>query len=101
MRGVYNILKVILSLLFILCLLNMPYGYYQLVRFFGMVVFAVLAYREYHGGNQTYFVIWLASAILVNPIFKIALGRTIWNIVDIIWAVLLLTSLRSRTNPSL
>ncbi len=87
-----TIIKIVLSILFLVCLLDMPYGYFQLVRFLGMVGFAILAYNTYQK-NQTWFVIWLASAILINPIFKISLGREIWNIVDVIWAILLIASI--------
>ena len=92
MNKTENINKVILSILFLVCLLDMPYGYFQLVRFLGMVGFAILAYNNYQK-NQTWFVIWSASAILINPIFKISLGRDIWNIVDVIWAILLVASI--------
>lgn len=85
------VIKVILAILLLVCLLDMPYGYFQLVRFLGMVGFGILAYNEYQK-NQTWFLIWLASAILINPIFKIALGRTIWNLVDIGWALALIIS---------
>ncbi len=57
-----------------------------------MVGFAILAYNQYRR-NQVLFVLWLSSAVLINPIFKIALGRTIWNIVDIIWAILLILTI--------
>lgn len=57
-----------------------------------MVGFAVLSYQQYKK-NDVWFVIWLASAILINPIFKIALGRTLWNIVDVLWSILLIYSL--------
>jgi len=92
MKLTETIIKIVLSILFLVCLLNMPYGYFQLVRFLGMVGFAILAYNTYQK-NQTWFVIWLASAILINPIFKISLGREIWNIVDVIWAILLIASI--------
>lgn len=92
MKLTETIIKILLSILFLVCLLDMPYGYFQLVRFLGMVGFAILAYNNYQK-NQTWFVIWLASAILINPIFKISLGREIWNIVDVIWAILLIASI--------
>ncbi|MBQ4915586.1 hypothetical protein J8L85_14115 [Maribacter sp. MMG018] len=85
-------IKVILIILFLSCLLNWEYGYYQLVRFLGMVGFGVLAYYNYKI-NQIWFLIWLSSAVLINPIFKIALGRELWNLIDIIWAILLLISI--------
>ena len=48
-----RIIKVILSLLFFLCLADMPYGYYQIVRFAGLVGFAILAYQAHEQGRQT------------------------------------------------
>ena len=94
MKVIETAIKVILSILFMVCLLDMPYGYFQLVRFLGMVGFVILAYNQYKK-DQVWFTIWLASAILINPIFKIALGRTIWNTIDVIWAILLTVSLYS------
>ena len=85
-------LKIILSILFLLCLLDWNYSYYQFVRFIGMVGFSVLSYQQYKK-NDVWFVVWLASAILINPVFKIALGRALWNIIDVVWAVLLIYSL--------
>ena len=85
-------IKIILSILFLICLLDMPYGYYQFVRFIGMISFGLLAFENYQN-NQTWFVIWISSALLINPFFKLALGRDMWNIVDVIWAVLLIVSI--------
>ncbi|MDO6761744.1 hypothetical protein Q4566_16165 [Tamlana sp. 2_MG-2023] len=84
-------IKIILAVLFICCLLDWDYEYYQLVRFLGMVGFGLLAYNDYET-NKTWFIIWFSSAILINPIFKIALGRELWNMIDIIWAILLVVS---------
>ena len=92
MKNADKIIKVVLTILFIGCLFDMPYGYFQLIRFLGMVGFGILAFNQYQK-NQSWFITWLASAILINPIFKISLGREIWNIVDIIWAILLLVSI--------
>ena len=39
-----NIIKIILAVLFFLCLADMPYGFFQLVRFAALVGFALLAY---------------------------------------------------------
>jgi hypothetical protein len=40
-----NPIKVTLALLLFLCLLDMPYGYYNLVRFLALIGFAILAYK--------------------------------------------------------
>jgi len=92
MKKVEIAIKVVLGILFLLCLLDWNYGYYQLVRFIGMVGFSILAFNEY-SRNQMWFVIWLASAVLINPIFKISLGREIWNVVDVLWAITLFSSI--------
>ena len=95
MKKTLLLLKIVLIILFVGCLFDWNYGYYQLVRFVGMVGFGILAYKNYQK-NKTWFLIWLSSAVLINPIFKIALGREIWNIIDIIWAVLLIISIFSN-----
>ena len=85
-------IKIILSILLLVCLLDMPYGYYQFVRFIGMIGFGLLAIDNYQK-NQIWFVIWISSALLINTFFKIALGRDMWNIIDLIWTVLLIVSM--------
>jgi len=86
-------IKIILAILFFLCLTDMPYGYYQLVRFVALVGFTVLAYQANKQGNQIEIVIYGALALLFQPFFKIALGRELWNIVDVIVGIGLLISL--------
>ncbi|KXK36742.1 MAG: hypothetical protein J5I52_08185 [Saprospiraceae bacterium] len=87
-----NIIKIVLAILFFLCLLDMPYGYYQLVRFAGLIGFAILAYHASQQNKQTEMVIYGALALLFQPFFKIALGREIWNVVDVVVAIYLLFS---------
>ena len=96
MSKILIFIKILLSILLFGCLFEMSYGYYQLVRFFGMVSFGILAFLTFES-NKVWFVIWLSSAILINPIFKIALGREIWNIIDIIWSILLIVSIFIKT----
>jgi hypothetical protein len=73
----------------LLCLAHMPYGYFMLVRFVAMVLFGVMAFRYYEKEEKTLTVVFGALALLFQPFFKIALGRTIWNIVDVAVAILL------------
>ena len=79
-----------------LCLLNMPYGYYQIVRFAGMLGFTLLAYFSYKENKKIEVFIYIALAILFQPFIKIALGRTIWNLVDVIVSVGLVVSLFAK-----
>jgi hypothetical protein len=86
-------IKLILAILFFVCLLDMPYGYYQLVRFVGLVGFVILAYQANQQGRQTETIIYGVLALLFQPIFKITLDRQIWNIVDIIVGLGLIISI--------
>ena len=71
----------------------MPYSYYELVRFLALVGFAYLAYQANQESKNTVTIIYAGLALLFQPFFKIALGRELWNTVDVIVAVGLLASL--------
>jgi hypothetical protein len=89
-----KIIKIILAILSLVCLLDMPYGYYQLYRFIAVGIFSYLAYIERE--DKGWMIIWIISALLIQPFYKVALGRFIWNIVDVIWAILLIFSIFNR-----
>ena len=88
-----KVIKIGLAILFFLCLLKMPYGFYQLVRFLALVGFAFLAYQAYQEKNTAATFIYIALALLFQPFFKIALGRDLWNIVDVVVGIGLVASL--------
>ena len=70
----------------------MPYGYYEFVRFAALVGFVILAYHANEEGKQKEAVLYGALALLFQPFFKIALGREIWNIVDVVVGIGLILS---------
>lgn len=82
-------LYLILVAMMLLCLAPMPYGYYTLVRFVAMIAFGVFAYTYYQKEEKALAVTFGALAVLFQPLIKIALGRTMWNVVDVAVAVLL------------
>lgn len=88
-----NLLKVILSIILFLCLFDMPFGYYQFVRFLAMLGFTYLAFLANKQANKNSVFIYVGLALLFQPFVKIALGRTIWNIVDIIVGIGLILSI--------
>ena len=91
-----KIIKIVLALLLFICLADMPYGYYQLVRFAGLIGFTILAYKAYEINQRTGMIIFVGLALLFQPFFKISLVREIWNIVDVIVGVGLLLSIFIR-----
>jgi len=95
-----NVIKIVLAILLFLCLADMPYGYYQFVRFAGLIGFAILAYQANQQGRQTEMIIYGGLALLFQPFFKIALGREIWNIVDVIVGIGLLISIFMKPKES-
>lgn len=70
-----KIIKIGLAILFFICLLDMPYGYFQLVRFLALIGFGFLAYQANQQAQQTKMIIYGALALLFQPFFKVALGR--------------------------
>ena len=87
-------LKLLLIVFLAVCLFKMPYGYYQFVRYMGMVLFILFAYDERKKEDKTVMIVWLLCAVLLNPFIKIALGRTIWNVIDIILSLILSYSIK-------
>ena len=71
------------SALLLLCLAPMPYGYYQLVRFISMVLFYNYWIKEIKPLAITYG----ALALLFQPFVKVALGRAMWNVTDVVVAL--------------
>lgn len=84
------ILKLIIAALLLLCLADMPYGFYQLVRVASAAAFAYLAYDYFRMKRDVQGLLFTALALLFQPFFKVALGRTIWNLVDVVVAVVLI-----------
>jgi hypothetical protein len=96
-----KIIKITLAILFFLCLADMPYGYYQLVRFAGLLGFVLLGFMAHQQGRPLEMILYAGLALLFQPFFKIALGREIWNIVDVIVGAGLILSvfLRPKETP--
>lgn len=93
-------IKLVLAGLLLICLLPMPYGYYTLVRFAAMVIFWCMAFNFYKEEKKTLCVIAGSLALLFQPFFKIVLGRTMWNVIDVIVAIalVLLWYIKTRNN---
>jgi hypothetical protein len=86
-------IKIVLCILLLIGLLKMPYGYYQLERFIAMIGFALLASRAHEHNDNNEAIIYGGLALLFQPFIKIALGRQIWNVVDVIVAIGLVISI--------
>lgn len=90
------VIQIILIGLLLGCLFDMPYAYFQFVRFASTAGFAYLAYEAFDEKNQRDIIIFFVLALLFQPFEKIALGRVLWNIVDVGVAVYLLLNLKQE-----
>ena len=87
-----KIVKIGLAIMLFICLLDMPYGYYQFVRVAATLVFVLFAIQSYNLKSNAMILIYVILAILFQPFEKIALGREVWNVLDVIVGVGLLLS---------
>jgi len=78
MHNLPRAIKVLLAILLLLCLADMPYGYFQFV-----------AYGSKKMGET---ILFCAFCLLFQPFEKIALGRFLWNVVDFVLALYLVGS---------
>lgn len=81
------ILKLIIAILLLLCLADMPYGFYTLVRFAATAAFVYLSYDYFKNHRDGMGFLFATLAVLFQPFFKVSLGKTIWNFVDVIVAI--------------
>ncbi len=77
----------VLAIALLICLCPMPYGYYTLIRFIAMIVFGCMAFNFYNQNKISLCIIASALALLFQPFAKIALGRDMWAIVDVVVAI--------------
>ena len=86
-------LQLLLAALFFLCLLDMPYSYFQVVRFAALLGFGLMAFEASQRKATLEMIIFIGLALLFQPFLKVALGRTIWNVVDVVVGIGLLAML--------
>ncbi len=85
-------IKTTLAILLFICLLDMPYGFYQLVRFIALIGFGYLAFHAKQRNHLNEAFVYASLALLFQPLLKITLGRTLWEIVDVVVGIGLITS---------
>jgi hypothetical protein len=76
-------------------LLELPYGYYVLLRLLVCGVCIYLATHDARGGRETWAWVLAGAAVVYNPIFRIHLNREIWSIVNVATIVLLVAHMWS------
>lgn len=89
-----NNYKTLLAVAFFQCMLGgVPYWYYILIRalgMFGLIYFAIL---DYNDGVKFTPILFMFSAIIINPIIKLPFDKITWNKIDLILAMILFLSM--------
>ncbi len=88
-----SILSIVYAIMLLVCWLpDLPYLYFQLIRVIGMITFGLLAYINNERNNMPFAIIFGISILIIQPLIKIPLGRFNWNVLDTIWAVLIIVN---------
>jgi len=94
----YRIATIVAGVMLVGALLDLPYGYFQLLR---LVVCAVAAYGA-SGAYKNDASVWAVTlgliALLFNPVFPVYLNRSTWIFIDLVAAVVLWMSPRALSN---
>lgn len=88
--GTKQNIQIASAILLLLCFLPMPYGFYTIVRLAMTIISGYLAYDYYTHNKKQLAVTFSIIAVLFQPFIKLALGREIWQVVDVVVAILLL-----------
>lgn len=75
----------------LLALARWPYAYYTALRIVVTLSSAILAYYAISQGPRWAVWMFIAIAIVFNPIFPLHLGRAVWRPIDIICGFAFLT----------
>lgn len=89
-KNLTTAVKLILVVALFACLLPLPYGTFDLIRFAAFAGFIYLAYCYHKGHNEGKALLFAALALLMQPFFKLSLGRAAWNFIDIVIAVFII-----------
>lgn len=92
----FNTTKVILAIFLFLCLLDMPFGYYQFVRIICTIGFAYLAYSANKNNLDNEVIEFAILTLLFQPFVTVALDKITWNVIDVIVGIGLIISTKNK-----
>lgn len=93
MKNPFFIMRVIAAVMLLIAFADLPYAYYQALRWVVCGVTGYGAYIAYEGKNQIWAWVFGITAILFNPIMPFYLERETWRVLDIVAAIMLFISL--------
>ena len=79
-----------------LCVFDLPYGFYSIVRVSTTTISGYFAYNYFTRNKLELAITFTIITLLFQPLVKIALGRDIWVVVDVLVAILFLVIARKK-----
>lgn len=79
-----------LSIILLLSLLPLPYGFYNILRLVTAIIAVCWAVKFAEQEKTTLAIIAAGVALLFQPFFMISLDKMTWNIIDVLLAVFLI-----------
>ena len=76
------------SLLLVIAVLPLPYGYYMLLRLLITASAAYVAYKNFNKEMPVWGIVFVIVALLFNPLYVVHFDKTLWVIIDILVASL-------------
>lgn len=74
----------------LLCVFPLPYGFFTIVRVVTTIISCYLAYTYFTQDKKELAITFTIVAVLFQPLIKLALGREVWLVVDVLVAVFLI-----------
>jgi hypothetical protein len=76
--------RLVACVLLLIAVASMPYGYYRFLRIVITIIAGINAFSIFERDNKTLFIVFLAVAILFNPLIPIHLDKATWTPIDLI-----------------
>ena len=94
--------KILVVVLMFVALGDHPYGYYQFLRWITVFSAGYLAYKSQENKKTNWFWVFLAIAILFNPVLPIYQSKSTWGFfnvaVGIIYIISIISIISSRSS---
>ncbi len=90
----------IAAVMLLLALVQLPYGYYQLLRWVVCGVSIFLAYTAYDWKKTWATWLFVVIALLFNPLIPIYLSRELWQLIDMVSSILFFAAILILRKPN-
>ena len=78
---------VVIAIMLIIAVFPLPYGYYTALRILVLVVSCYSGYKAYQWKRTWAIWLFVALAVLFNPVIRVAFTKGIWQVLDVIAAL--------------